>query len=316
MGGRAIENERRKNKMRELVIGTRKSHLAMTQSNWVRTQLLQHHPYLSIELEKIITKGDKVLDVTLSKVGGKGLFVKEIEQALLDKQIDLAVHSLKDMPAELPTGLIIGCVPIREDVRDCFLSRDGLTLEELPTGSLVGTSSLRRQAQILAIRPDLVVEPIRGNIDTRIAKLRDGKFDAIILAVSGLKRLNLCDEISEYLSTATMLPAVGQGALAIECREDDPEILKLLSSIHDHATGNAVKAERAFLQAIEGSCHLPVAGYGIWENNKVHLTGLVAAPTGKPVIKAIEIGTDPVAVGKQLAQKLMEQGAKEILAMV
>lgn len=302
--------------MRELVIGTRKSHLAVTQSNWVRTRLLELYPDLSIELEKIVTKGDKVLDVTLSKVGGKGLFVKEIEQALLDKQIDLAVHSLKDMPAELPKGLVIGCIPVREDARDCLLSRDGLTLEELPTGSVVGTSSLRRQAQILAIRPDLTVKSIRGNLDTRIAKLRDGKFDAIILAVSGLKRLNLSDEISEYLSTAAMLPAVGQGALAIECREGDKEILTLLQGIHDPVTGNSVKAERAFLQAIEGSCHLPVAGYGIWKENKVHLTGLVASPTGKPLVKGIEIGANPIEVGKQLAQKLMEQGAKEILATV
>jgi hydroxymethylbilane synthase len=302
--------------MRELVIGTRKSHLAITQSNWVRSQLLNAYPELSIELERIVTKGDKVLDVTLSKVGGKGLFVKEIEQALLDKQIDLAVHSLKDMPADLPTGLKIGCVPVREDARDCLLSRDGLALEELPSGSVVGTSSLRRQAQVLAIRPDLVVESIRGNVGTRIAKLRDGKFDAIILAVSGLKRLTLLEEISEYFSVSTMLPAVGQGALAIECRSDDHEILKLLHGIHDTATGNAVSAERAFLQAIEGSCHLPVAGYATWENNRVHLTGLVASPTGKPVIKGLEIGTDPIKVGKNLAQKLMEQGAKEILAMV
>ncbi|MXQ55885.1 hydroxymethylbilane synthase [Shimazuella alba] len=302
--------------MRELVIGTRKSHLAITQSNWVRSQLLNVYPELSIELERIVTKGDKVLDVTLSKVGGKGLFVKEIEQALLDKQIDLAVHSLKDMPADLPTGLKIGCVPIREDVRDCLLSRDGLALEELPSGSVVGTSSLRRQAQVLAIRPDLVVESIRGNVGTRIAKLRDGKFDAIILAVSGLKRLTLLEEISEYFSVSTMLPAVGQGALAIECRSDDHEIIELLDGIHDTATGNAVSAERAFLQAIEGSCHLPVAGYATWENNTVHLTGLVASPTGKPVIKGIEIGADPIKVGKNLAQKLMEQGAKEILAMV
>jgi hydroxymethylbilane synthase len=277
---------------------------------------MELYPDLSIELERIVTKGDKVLDVTLSKVGGKGLFVKEIEQALLDGQIDLAVHSLKDMPAELPKGLVIGCVPEREDARDCLLSRDGLTLEELPTGSIVGTSSLRRQAQILAVRPDLVVQSIRGNLDTRIAKLRDGKFDAIILAVSGLKRVNLSDEISEYLSTAAMLPAVGQGALAVECREDDKEILTLLQGLHDPKTGNTVKAERAFLQAIEGSCHLPVAGYGVWKEDKIHLTGLVASPTGKPLVKGIEIGADPIKVGKQLAQKLMEQGAKEILATV
>jgi hydroxymethylbilane synthase len=302
--------------MRELVIGTRKSHLALTQSNWVRTQLLRLDPSLSIELEKIVTKGDRILDVTLSKVGGKGLFVKEIEQALLDKQIDLAVHSLKDMPAELPAGLMIGAIPIREDVRDCLLSRDGLTLEELPSSAIVGTSSLRRQAQILVARPDLVVESIRGNLDTRIAKLRDGKFDAIILAVAGLKRLTLADEISEYFSVSTMLPAVGQGALAIECRSDDLEVLEWLHWIHDGPTGQTVKAERAYLQAIGGSCHLPVAGYAIWKEEKIHLTGLVAHPTGKPVIKGTEIGTDPVQVGKKLAKKLMEQGAKEILALV
>jgi hydroxymethylbilane synthase len=302
--------------MREIVIGTRKSHLALTQSNWVRTQLLANHPYLSIELEKIVTRGDKVLDVTLSKVGGKGLFVKEIEQALLDKQIDLAVHSLKDMPAELPKGLVIGCVPVREDVRDCLLSRDGLTLEELPSGAVVGTSSLRRQAQILAIRPDLEVKSIRGNVGTRIAKLRDGLFDAIVLAVSGLKRLQLVEEISEYFSPAQLLPAVGQGALAIECRADDEEMLQVLHTIQDYATLQATKAERAFLHAIEGSCHLPVAGYATWEQQQVCLTGLVASPTGKPVIKETEIGNDPEEVGRQLAKKLMEQGAKDILAMV
>jgi hydroxymethylbilane synthase len=302
--------------MREIVIGTRKSHLALTQSNWVRKQLLANHPHLSIELEKIVTRGDKVLDVTLSKVGGKGLFVKEIEQALLDKQIDLAVHSLKDMPAELPKGLVIGCVPVREDVRDCLLSRDGLTLEELPSGAIIGTSSLRRQAQVLAIRPDVKVESIRGNVGTRIAKLRDGQFDAIILAVAGLKRLQLVEEISEYFSPMTLLPAVGQGALAIECRADDYEMLRLLRSISDFATVQATKAERAFLHAIEGSCHLPVAAYAVWEQQQVCLTGLVASPTGKPVIKDKEIGDDPERVGRRLARKLMEQGAKEILAMV
>jgi hydroxymethylbilane synthase len=274
-------------------------------------------PNTDFELEKIVTKGDRILDVSLSKVGGKGLFIKEIEQALLDKQIDLAVHSLKDLPSEITDGTMLGAVPIREDARDCLLSRDGSSLEELPTGAVVGTSSLRRQAQILAARPDIQVKPIRGNVDTRIQKMKDGQFDAIVLAVAGLKRLNMQDMIVEYFSTKTLLPAVGQGALAVQIRTDEPELAQILSKIHDEKTYLAVQAERSFLHAIEGGCHLPIAAHAnVLEDGKISLTGLVGDPSGKQLVYDTFIGQDAEELGKTLAQHLIEQGAKELLANV
>ncbi|TCP63641.1 hydroxymethylbilane synthase [Baia soyae] len=302
--------------MRTIVVGTRKSKLAMTQTNWVIDRLKEMEPNLTVELEKIVTKGDKILDVTLSKVGGKGLFVKEIESALLNGEIDLAVHSMKDLPAEMPEGLMIGAIPVREDVRDCFLSRDGSTLEELPSGAIVGTSSLRRQAQILAIRPDLRVESIRGNIDTRVQKMRDGQFDAIILATAGLNRISWQEDIAELISVKTMLPAVGQGALAIQCREGDRETRALLVKINHEETARAVRAERAFLQAFNGGCHLPIAAYAQICENQVHLKGLVGDPAGKKMIADTIIGKNEIKMGQELANRLIELGADELLASV
>jgi hydroxymethylbilane synthase len=249
-------------------------------------------------------------------VGGKGLFVKEIEQAMLDGEIDFAVHSMKDMPAEMPKGLTIGAVPVRENPRDCLISRGGLTLDQLPAGAVVGTSSLRRQAQVLALRPDLTVEPVRGNLDTRLRKLREGRFDAILLAVAGLSRLDWKREITEELGVDRMLPAVGQGALAIQCREDDREMLELLREIHHEETARAVKAERTFLAAFQGGCHLPIAAYAETVGEEVRLTGLVAHPDGRNVLKATLSGKDEKAVGEALARELIDRGAKQLLLEV
>lgn len=302
--------------MRPLVVGSRKSLLALTQTEWVVERLKEVCPDLEVTTEKIVTKGDRILHVTLSKVGGKGLFVKEIEHALLEGKIDFAVHSMKDMPSEMPEGLIIGMIPQREDPRDCLLSREGYTLDTLPSGAVIGTSSLRRQAQILAARPDLQVKPVRGNLDTRIKKMMDGEFDAIILAAAGLERLAWQDQITERLSMDVMLPAVGQGALAIQCREDDHEMIDLLQKVHHAPTAKAVMAERAFLKTFEGGCHLPVAAFAEVKENEVILTGLVGSPDGQKVIKGMQRGTDEWEVGRQLAEQLIEQGAGQLLREV
>lgn len=303
--------------MKTWVVGSRKSQLALTQTNWVMDRLREADSEVEFELEKIVTKGDRILDVTLSKVGGKGLFVKEIEQALLSKEIDMAIHSLKDLPSVMTEGTILGAVPVREDVRDVLLSRDGSTLEELPSGAVVGTSSLRRQAQILAARPDLRVESIRGNVDTRIQKMKDGSFDAIILAAAGLKRLGMQDQIVEYVATNTMLPAVGQGALAIQIRENEPELLALLQKIHCEKTYLAVEAERAFLHTIEGGCHLPIAAYAqVLEDGQVSLTALVGDPSGEKMIADTLVGEDASALGQGMAQHLIDRGAKHLLSQV
>jgi hydroxymethylbilane synthase len=296
--------------------------LALTQTNWVVDQLKRLAPEASFELHEIVTKGDRILDVTLSKVGGKGLFVKEIEQSLLDKETDLAVHSLKDMPAELPEGLVIGAIPKRVDPRDVLLSKDGKTLDELPHGALVGTSSLRRSAQLLAYRPDIQIESLRGNIDTRIRKLNEGNFDAIILAAAGLERVKWDGTISQYLPVEISVPAVGQGALAIECRADDEETLALLRRLDDPPTRLAVTAERSFLHRLQGGCQVPIGAYATVAEAPgdaaptVTLTGLVASPDGKRVFKRTISGTDPDALGRELADTLLAEGAGEVLAEV
>lgn len=302
--------------MRTFVVGTRKSLLATTQTNWIIERLKEVKPDLQVEVEKIVTKGDKILDVTLSKVGGKGLFVSEIEDALLKGQIDFAVHSSKDLPSEMPEGLVIGTIPEREDPRDCLITRDGRTLEELPSGAVVGTSSLRRQAQILAQRPDLVVKPIRGNVDTRIHKLKEGQFDAIVLAVAGLKRIHYQEEIAEILPVHVMVPAVGQGTLAVQCRADDQEMIGLLRQIWHEPTALAYRAERAFLKCFSGGCHLPIAAYAEAEGDKVKLTGLIASPNGDRMVKGTLIGQDPEQLGTELAKQLIDQGANEILTAI
>ncbi|MEH6971824.1 MULTISPECIES: hydroxymethylbilane synthase [unclassified Bacillus (in: firmicutes)] len=304
--------------MRNIIVGSRRSKLAMTQTKWVIKKLEELHPNVTFEIKEIVTKGDRILDVTLSKVGGKGLFVKEIEQAMLSGEIDMAVHSMKDMPSALPEGLVIGCVPKREDVRDALISKKRQTLAELPQGAVVGTSSLRRSAQLLQIRPDLEIKWIRGNIDTRLKKLETEEYDAIILAAAGLSRMGWKDDVvTEFLEPESCLPAVGQGALAIECRAADEELLGLLSGLNDRYTEQTVTAERAFLHAMEGGCQIPIAGFAVMNKEDIiELTGLVASPDGKTVYREKTGGTDPAAVGKECAGRMAQKGAKALIDRV
>lgn len=303
--------------MRKIIIGSRRSKLALTQTNWVADQLKKLGVPFEFEVKEIVTKGDQILDVTLSKVGGKGLFVKEIEQAMLNKDIDMAVHSMKDMPAVLPDGLTIGCIPEREDHRDALISKGYMTLRDLPKGAVIGTSSLRRGAQILAERPDLEIKWIRGNIDTRLEKLKTDDYDAIILAAAGLSRMGWSsDVVTEYLEPEVCLPAVGQGALSIECRADDHELLEQLAKLNSNETAVTVTAERAFLHKMEGGCQVPVAGFAKLNNQEISLTGLVASPDGKTIYKETATGNDPIKLGVQVAEALIEQGAKLLIDQV
>ncbi|WP_085991770.1 hydroxymethylbilane synthase [Oceanobacillus senegalensis] len=300
--------------MRKIVVGSRRSNLAMTQTKWVINELKEAGVANDFEIKEIMTKGDRILDVTLSKVGGKGLFVKEIEQAMYNKEIDIAVHSMKDMPSVMPEGLVISSIPVREDPRDAFLSKNNVPLMDLPEGSIVGTSSLRRAAQILAARPDVSIKWIRGNIETRIRKLKEEDYDAIVLAASGLKRAGLNDDIvTEYLGADIVVPAVGQGALAIECREDDKEVRDMLAKINDDYTTKTVTAERTFLHLLEGGCQVPIGGFAYLEKEDIVLSALVGTPDGKTILKEMVRGTDPVEVGKEAANKLISQGAKDIV---
>lgn len=304
--------------MRKIIVGSRRSKLAMTQTNWVIDQLKKIGAPFTFELKEIVTKGDEILNVTLSKVGGKGLFVKEIEQAMLNKEIDIAVHSMKDMPAVLPDGLVIGTIPEREDPRDVLISKENQSLRDLPAGAIVGTSSLRRKAQILNIRPDLEIKWIRGNIDTRLKKLETEEYDAIILAAAGLSRMGWKAEVvSEYLEPSDCIPAVGQGALAIECRKDDEEILQWLAKINCPKTNRAVQAERAFLNKIGGSCQVPVGGYAVInDENDVVLNAFVASDNGKTIFKETVVGKDAVTVGEEAGERLMERGAGKLISEI
>ncbi|WP_042459265.1 hydroxymethylbilane synthase [Neobacillus dielmonensis] len=304
--------------MRKIIVGSRRSKLALTQTNWVIDQLKKIDPRYEFEVQEIVTKGDKIVDVTLSKVGGKGLFVKEIEQAMVNKEIDMAVHSMKDMPAVLPEGLTIGCIPFREDHRDALISKDHVKLMDLKPGAIIGTSSLRRSAQILAKRPDLEIKWIRGNVDTRLAKLETGEYDAIILAAAGLSRLGWTSEVvTEFLDADVCVPAVGQGALSIECREDDRELLDLLEKFTCQKTEKAVRAERAFLQKMEGSCQVPIAGFArVEDNDEVVLNVLVASPEGQEIFKEELRGQNPEELGVQAAALLTEKGAKDLIDRV
>lgn len=305
--------------LRTIIVGSRQSALALTQTNQVIEALekLAEESGLAFrfEVKKIVTKGDRILDVTLSKVGGKGLFVKEIEQALLNGEIDMAVHSMKDMPSELPEGLINGAVPLRQDARDCLISREGVDLDGLPQGAKVGTSSLRRSSQLLAYRPDLKLEWIRGNIDSRLRKLETEGFDAILLAAAGLKRMGWEDRITSYLPVEICLPAVGQGALGIECRADDAGLLELLRRYQDEDTVRTVEAERSLLAALNGGCQVPIGAYAVLgeDGKTVSLTGLVGMPDGSLLLKETAEGTDPTALGLQVAGKLAAKGADRIL---
>ncbi|WP_462412409.1 hydroxymethylbilane synthase [Neobacillus sp. Marseille-QA0830] len=304
--------------MRKIIVGSRRSKLALTQTNWVIDQLKKIDPRFEFEVQEIVTKGDKIVDVTLSKVGGKGLFVKEIEQAMLDKEIDMAVHSMKDMPAVLPEGLTIGCIPFREDHRDALISKGHVKLMDLKPGAIVGTSSLRRSAQLLAKRPDLEIKWIRGNVDTRLAKLETDEYDAIILAAAGLSRLGWTkDVVTEFLDADVCIPAVGQGALSIECRKDDKELLELFEKFTCQKTERAVRAERAFLQKMEGSCQVPIAGFArVEDNDEVVLNVLVASPEGQEIFKEELRGQNPEELGVQAADLLTQKGAKDLIDRV
>ncbi|MFL6558820.1 MAG: hydroxymethylbilane synthase, partial [Bacillus sp. (in: firmicutes)] len=275
-------------------------------------------PRFDFEVKEIVTKGDQILDVTLSKVGGKGLFVKELEQAMLAKEIDMAVHSMKDMPAVLPEGLTIGCIPFREDHRDALISRGHVKLKDLKPGAIIGTSSLRRSAQLLAARPDLEIKWIRGNVDTRLAKLETEEYDAIILAAAGLYRLGWAsDVVTEFLDADLCIPAVGQGALSIECREDDKELLELFEKFTCKKTEKAVRAERAFLQKMEGGCQVPIAGFAyVAENDEIVLNVLVASPEGHEIIKEEVRGQNPEELGVQAADLLIQKGGKDLIDKV
>lgn len=295
-------------------VASRKSALAMTQTNWVIEQLKKMEPGYEFEIIPIVTKGDKILDVALSKVGGKGLFVSEIEASLLSGEADIAVHSMKDVPSELAEGLVIGGIPQREDPRDALISKHGQTLSTLPRGAVVGTSSLRRVAQIRKARPDLVVLPLRGNIDTRLGKLTTEGLDAIILAAAGLHRMGWQSKITEYLDTDVCLPAIGQGVLGIECRDGDSVILDLLHRFTDERTALAATAERALLSSLNGGCQVPLGGYaGVDDEGVVQLTGFVGSVDGSRMIRVTKAATKPEEVGVTVAEALRSEGADEIL---
>ena len=301
-----------------LILGTRGSKLAVHQSEWVQARLRELAPHVAVTVRRIQTYGDRILDVPLAKIGGKGLFVKEIEQALLSGEIDLAVHSMKDVPTELPPGLDLLCIPSREDPRDVLVSRNGRPFKDLPQGARVGTSSLRRQAQLLQARPDLTISMLRGNLDTRLKKLRDGQFDAIVLAAAGLRRLGWEHEITEYLAPDISLPAIGQGALGIEGRRDDEFVRSLLSSLEHVPTRTMVMAERALLHRLQGGCQVPIAAHATLHGSAATLDGLVASVDGKDVIRDRVHGTaaDPGSMGIQLAERLLARGGDKILQAI
>jgi len=301
----------------KLVFATRPSALARWQTQWVIVALQEKHPNLTCEEKIITTQGDKILDKPLPEIGGKGLFTQELESELLSGSVHCAVHSLKDLPVENPAGLTIGCVPARAEVRDSLISAKGYTLETLPPASVVGTSSLRRAAQLLSARPDLSIQSLRGNVDTRLRKVQEGQYDAIVLAGAGLTRLGLEEHVTQWLSLDAMLPAPGQGALGIQCRADDNDTLSLLSVLEDAPTRVAVNAERQFLLGLGGGCAVPVAAFGQCsvdsEQSSVSLVGLVASIDGTRLIRVTGDGIDPVVLGTELAKQAIVQGASEVL---
>ena len=301
-----------------LRIATRKSLLALWQAEYVKAELLKHHPQLSIELVPLTSKGDKILDVPLAKVGGKGLFVKELEQALLANEADIAVHSMKDVPMDFPAGLGLAVICPREDARDAFVSNRFASLDDLPKGSLVGTSSLRRQCQLLELRPDLNIKFLRGNVQTRLQKLDAGEYDAIILAAAGLIRLGLSARIRSHLSVEQSLPAGGQGAVGIECRLADAATRALLMPLHHTLTAQQVVAERAMKKHLQGGCQVPIACYAIHSEGGLWLRGLVGSIDGKQMLRNdIRGGVDDgEAMGITLANTLLAAGADKILAEV
>lgn len=300
---------------RVLRIATRKSPLALWQAEYVKSRLEQAHSGLTVELIGMTTKGDVILDTPLAKVGGKGLFVKELEVAMLEKRADIAVHSMKDVPVEFPEGLGLVVICEREDPRDAFVSNHYNSIDELPQGAVLGTCSLRRQAQVRERRPDLKIVDLRGNVNSRLQKLDDGQFDAIILAAAGLKRLGFDKRIRRAMPAEESLPAVGQGAVGIECRLDDAETIALLQTLSDTDTTTRVMAERAMNNRLEGGCQVPIAGYSELEGDQIWLRGLVGEPDGTQIIRAQVRGPrgDAEQLGTQLAEALLQQGAGDIL---
>ncbi|MBI5407521.1 MAG: hydroxymethylbilane synthase [Nitrospirae bacterium] len=305
-------------KMKQIRIGSRGSQLALWQARYVQSELEKRHPGLSVTITKIKTTGDQILDVPLAQVGGKGLFVKEIEEALLENEVDIAVHSMKDMPADLPEGLCIAAVPKREDPRDVLISRDGSGFLHLPHGAHVGTSSLRRISQLLNQRPDLRITPLRGNLDTRLKKLDSGAFDAIVLAAAGIRRLGWEGRITEYLPITISLPAIGQGALCIECRKGDTTVFERINGMDHPETRICVRAERAFLKRLEGGCQVPIGAYATIVQGVLEIEGLVASVDGGRMVREKRAaGIDnPEKLGVSLAESLLAQGGEEILREV
>lgn len=296
-----------------LRIGTRASRLARAQAQLVKNDLLEHDPSLAIEIQTITTEGDRTLDRALPDIGGKGLFTLEIEAALREASIDMAVHSLKDLPTDEPEGLMIGAVPRREDPRDVLVAGNGHDLSSLPSGATVGTSSPRRRAQILALRPDLNVAWIRGNVETRIDKVERGDYDAAVLASAGLLRLGLEEKISQWFDTATVMPAPGQAALAVQCRQQDPQVAGLLAHIDDPATRAAVTAERSFLATLESGCSAPVGALGKAQGGEVELEALIASETDALSIRMTGHGGDPTSLGRRLGLQALSEGASELV---
>ncbi|MBU0481095.1 MAG: hydroxymethylbilane synthase [Proteobacteria bacterium] len=299
-------------------IGTRASLLAMTQSTNIKNLIESQYPETTVELVKIVTKGDKILDVPLAMVGGKGLFVKELEEAMLSREVDMAVHSMKDVPSDLPDELHIGVVTKREDPRDAFISVKYKSFNNLPEGATVGTSSLRRKSQLACLRPDLKIEDLRGNLDTRLRKLDEGMYDAIILATAGLNRMKWSDRITSYFEPSEMLPAVAQGAVGIELRKDNQALLDGLAFLQDEETTIAVTGERAFLHRLEGGCQVPIGAFGTVDGDRLTLTGLVAAIDGSEVVKKEVSGkvSDAVSMGIALAEEILDLGGRRILEEV
>ncbi|MEL0035390.1 MAG: hydroxymethylbilane synthase [Gammaproteobacteria bacterium] len=302
---------------RPLIIATRKSPLALWQAYHVRDLLLHYHPELQVELLEMSTKGDKILDTPLAKVGGKGLFVKELELAMLDGRADIAVHSMKDVPMEFPEGLALTTILSREDPRDAFVSNHYAAIQDLPDGAIVGTSSLRRQCQLAAQRPDLLIKDLRGNVGTRLGKLDNGDYDAIILATAGLKRLEMPERIRSHISAETLLPAAGQGAVGIETRDSDLAIKQLLVPLNDQTTSLCVRAERAMNRRLMGGCQVPIGAYAIQEGELLHIDGLVGATDGSVILRQQLSGSvdEPETLGIRLAEGLLDAGAQPLLDM-
>ena len=302
-------------KAQKIVIGSRGSQLALWQANWVKSELERLHSNTDIDIRIIATSGDKIQDVPLAKIGGKGLFVKEIEEALLANEIDLAVHSMKDVPMELPTELGISVITKRENPLDALISKNGEKLADLPQGATIGTSSLRRSSQLLKYRDDFKIHPLRGNVDTRLRKVEEGKYDAILLASAGLNRLGWANRITEEISHDILLPAMGQGALGIETRLDDTKIYDFISTLNHEQTHYAVSAERSLVGRLDGGCQVPIGAYARVEKGLITLKGLVASLDGEVIYKLENVGPvdDAINIGQELGSKLLKMGANEIL---